>query len=124
MDVIMKSCEIFKDIDGKFYLKLVYEYAAPDGTHEVVFPKVSLPLSSDIVPVVNTDNERLCYINLEGRVYINCKDKMLLFKQPIDGVDGEYYYIDRIVKPAIHKMTIEEIEKQLGYKVEIVSNKK
>ena len=28
--------------------------------------------------------------------------------------------IDNLVKPAVHNMTIEEIEKELGYKVKIV----
>lgn len=29
--------------------------------------------------------------------------------------------IDNLIKPAIHDMTIEEIEKELGYKIKIVN---
>ena len=117
MDTVMTYCEAFKDINGKFYLKLVYEYDSLDGTHEVVFPKVSLPLYHYVMPIVNTTNEN------EGgnKYYINCKDKMELFQKHVIGVDGENYYVNRIVKPAVRKMTIDEIEKQLGYKIEIVS---
>lgn len=126
INTVMTCCEAFKDTDGKFYLKLTYEYEDPKGTHEVIFPKVSLPLCHNIIPAVNMENPRLFYndhiCDLNGRSYINCKDEMKLFKKHVVGVDGEHYYIDRIIKPAVRKMTVEEIEKQLGYKVEIVSN--
>ena len=38
--------------------------------------------------------------------------------------DGLVYYTDKIIKRKPKKMTIEEIEQKLGYKVEIVSSKK
>lgn len=38
--------------------------------------------------------------------------------------DGIVYYLDKIIKYKPKKMTIEEIEKKLGYKIEIVSSKK
>ena len=145
MDAVMTYCEAFKDTDGKFYLKLVYEYDSLDGTHEVVFPKVSLPLYHYVMPIVNTTNEneggnKYCInnknemelfqkhvIGVDGenggwnKYYINCKNEMEFFQKHVIGVDGENYYVNRIVKPAVRKMTIDEIEKQLGYKIEIVS---
>lgn len=36
----------------------------------------------------------------------------------------DVYYIDYISKPYVRKMTLKEIEKRLGYKVEVVSDKK
>lgn len=29
--------------------------------------------------------------------------------------------VDNLIKPAVHEMTIEEIEKELGYKVKIIN---
>ena len=29
--------------------------------------------------------------------------------------------VDNLVKPAVHEMTIDEIEKELGYKVKIIN---
>lgn len=36
----------------------------------------------------------------------------------------DVHYIDYISKPYVRKMTLKEIEKKLGYKVEVVSDKK
>ena len=41
-----------------------------------------------------------------------------------ESYDGLVYYTDKIIKYKPKKMTIEEIEQKLGYKIEIVSNKK
>lgn len=34
---------------------------------------------------------------------------------------GDVCVIDNLVKPAVHNMTIEEIEKELGYKINIIN---
>ena len=52
-----------------------------------------------------------------------CKLSLLPKYVPVDGVNRAVSYIDKIIKPAVHEMTLEEIEKELGYSVKIVNEK-
>ena len=114
-----------------WYLQLVYEYEDADGLHMVTFPKVSLPFSQTSIP--NFD----CTKNFEQpysdpQMYISTPSKVPALKSYVlDPLTGKAIYgtqmADIIIKPEIHKtrkMTVKEIEKNLGYKIEIVNNAK
>ncbi len=110
--------------DDKYYLKLVYEYESDDGTHQLIFPKVSFSFRQDRIPNIYTG----CYdASLYLETYID--SKLLLTEVTATNYDGETIttssasVVDCLIKKKAHKMTIEEIEKELGYKVEIVSKK-
>lgn len=110
--------------DGKYYLKLVYEYEGNDGTHQLIFPKVSFPFRQDLIPDMHTG---ICDASLYLVPYVD--SKLLLTEVTATNYDGETIttsstsVVDCLIKRKVHKMTIEEIEKELGYKVEIVSKK-
>lgn len=101
--------------DYGYGLQLTYEYCDDIGNvHERVINNVPLPL-----------------YNLLGNVTIRSLLSISVLhadeKSVIDVGYGEQYTrpdfktIDRIVEYATKEMTIEEIEKKLGYKVKIVS---
>ena len=117
----LKDAQIYIQ-DGSRYLKLVYEYEDSYGIHELTIPQVEFPFGNRLNlihiyennPALRRVSIRLC---TEGDV-----TSVYLYDTKSD--DGLVYYVDKIIKRKPKKMTIEEIERELGYKVEIVSNKK
>lgn len=117
----LKDAQIYIQDDTR-YLKLVYEYEDSYGIHELTIPQVEFPFGNrlNLKPVYEANPAlRRCSIRLctEGDVA-----NVFLHNTKTD--DGFMYYTDKIIKYKPKKMTIEEIEQKLGYKVEIVSSKK
>lgn len=107
--------------DGKnWYLKLIYEYENHKGKHTVVIPKAALPFAQKGLPPITH------LTALEGaHGYISCNCSMALYKSNCTlaterGVKDPAYYFDIITEFAPREMTIDEIEKELGYKVKII----
>ena len=126
MDNLEKNC-FLKDAqiytqDGSRYLKLVYEYEDSYGIHELTIPQVEFPFGNRLNLIYIHENNpalqrlsiRLCTEGDVTSVYL-CDTK---------SDDGLVYYTDKIIKRKPKKMTIEEIERELGYKIEIVSSRK
>ena len=117
----LKDAQIYIQ-DGSRYLKLVYEYEDSYGIHELTIPQVEFPFGNRLNLIYIHENNtalqrlsiRLC---TEGDV-----TSVYLYDTKSD--DGLVYYTDKIIKHKPKKMTIEEIERELGYKVEIVSSRK
>ena len=117
----LKDAQIYIQDDTR-YLKLVYEYEDSYGIHELTIPQVEFPFGNRLNlihicennPALQRLSVRLC---TEGDV-----TSVYLYDTKSD--DGLVYYTDKIIKYKPKKMTIEEIEQKLGYKVEIVSSKK
>ena len=117
----LKNAQIYIQDDTR-YLKLVYEYEDSYGIHELTIPQVEFPFGNRLNliyihennPALRRPSIRLC---TEGDV-----TSVYLYDTKSD--DGLVYYVDKIIKRKPKKMTIEEIEQKLGYKIEIVSNKK
>lgn len=126
MDNLEKNC-FLKDAqiytqDGSRYLKLVYEYEDSYGIHELTIPQVEFPFGNRLNLIYIHENNpelqrlsiRLCTEGDVANVYLH----------NLKSYDGLVYYTDKIIKRKPKKMTIEEIERELGYKVEIVSSRK
>ena len=117
----LKDAQIYIQDDTR-YLKLVYEYEDSYEIHELTIPQVEFPFGNRLNLIYIHENNpalqrlsiRLC---TEGDV-----TSVYLYDTKSD--DGLVYYTDKIIKRKPKKMTIEEIEQKLGYKVEIVSSKK
>ena len=108
----------FKE-DGCWYLKLVYTYEDKKGKHMVVIPKASVPFVQGCVPYIN----RQYTLELP---YINCCDTMTLHEAVSDtaskrGTKTPACCFDIITEYAYQEMTLDEIEKELGYKVKIIN---
>ena len=108
----------FKE-DGCWYLKLVYTYEDKKGKHMVVIPKASVPFVQGCVPYIN----RQYTLELP---YINCCDTMTLHEAVSDtaskrGTKTPACCFDIITEYTSQEMTLDEIEKELGYKVKIIN---
>lgn len=116
------SVEAFKDgIDGfgdLWYLKLVFGCEDEKGKYEVIFPKVSLPISQYHIPLIED--------RYGDTTYISCDDEMRLFDgtstlAESKGVNTSACVFKILTEPKVHEMTLDEIEKKLGYKIKIVN---
>ena len=114
----MNDCKLilattYQDEDNKFYMKLVYTYTDELGKHELTFPKVELPFNQRGLPDIVQ--------SMEGETFLIGEQKMRLLEGRVYWSKEQRYFFGRITEPRVHRMTLEEIEKELGYKVEIVT---
>lgn len=124
MDITRKRAELSSIIpftdDGRWFLKLIYTYKDEKGTHKLVIPKAAIPFTQSYVPYING------WMRDSERPYITCRDSMLLYESICDlarerGVEEPGCYFDIITEYASREMTLDEIEKELGYKVKIIN---
>ena len=107
----LKDAQIYIQ-DGSRYLKLVYEYEDSHGVHELTIPQVEFPFGNRLNltyicennPALQRLSIRLCTVGDLTNVY--------LYDTKSD--DGLVYYVDKIIKRKPKKMTLEEIERELG----------
>ena len=119
----LKKVEPYK-VDDRWYLRLIYEYRSDNGeVFEMEIPMADLPFTQNIVPEIITDN----YSDYPW-------DKAYFIRAFLTYVDGIYCIpihagkstiADKaegcfIRKSICKRMTVEDIEKELGYKIEIV----
>lgn len=103
--------------DGKIYLKLSYTYESDDGTREIIFPKIDLGFYTEQIP--STENHLPLYARID-----NCYgDSFTLRDAKTPGSRTPVCYFDKLIKPAVKEITLEEIEKKLGYPIKIVNKK-
>lgn len=109
-DVELKDMKLHKDEKCCYYLSLTYIEDRDDGVYEHYFPNAKLCLWE--TPILETHGSE-AWLDLGVRKLLLCRD------EETGGV-----YIERKIKDKQpKKMTISEIEKELGYKIEVVSEK-
>lgn len=139
--------------NGRFYMKLTYVYEDAKGNeHTRIYPKVDFPVALSVdLPVaaeqtfypgiISHNDIQISY----GDVFIHAGSVLVPanidivervgpgpMKEPIPDTStdvsrydrfDDVYYADYISKPFVKEMTLKEIEKKLGYKVKIISDK-
>lgn len=148
----LKDISVYEE-KGRFYMKLTYVYADAKGNaHTRVYPKVDFPitLSTDL-PVVEEMSFGPGMLSINdlqisyGDVFIHTGSVSVPanidiaervgpgpLKEPVPDIStdvsrynrvDDVYFADYISKPCVKEMTLEEIERRLGYKVKVVSSK-
>ena len=114
----LKSLELFTEEKfgvTSYFLKGVWEFSNDRGLHELTIPKISLNINGQSIPKIICEKINLCeiaeFVNLIVGPNLLEKDEK-----------GNLYYVKTIEKYP-QKMTLTEIEKKLGYKIELVSEK-
>lgn len=136
-NVTLKTCELVEEND-LYYLHLIYGYEDDYGVYELHIPRMILPIRKDKAPTVVFDepNGFSCpayksefmsnppsYADFDGQKFellqgeVSCKD--------LNGDDilTRAKSLICVLLEKKQEMTLEEIEKKLGYKVKIVSEK-
>ena len=109
--------------DPRVYLSVTYDYKNSTGTHRVTIPKIYIPLENGF----NIDSSEI-YYGIDGYSPTIALEDRYLFVSRSECTDSRGFkyenvrMVDEIIEPAkLKKMTVADIEKQLGYKIEIVS---
>ena len=122
----LTSSEVYFE-KGIPYIKLEYEYENDDGTHRILFPKVEFPFSCLMVPTIGTIDDQSYVSSRSAMDFRPCTLNIFKGNAKIVKDDGaavkkdNVVFLDVITKKKIHEMTLEEIEKKLGYSVKIVT---
>lgn len=103
------------------YLRLVYTYEDELGKHRLTFPAVNTTIPKNDLPSVIYDTPSFWPLDVE--MYIDTDGARF----PINDVGFTFgthkycSYLDTIIEPAPKEMTLDEVEKKLGYKVKIIN---
>lgn len=123
---MLKKADIFREGD-MWFMRLEYEYEDNRGKHLVTLPKVDFPCSLWYAPNVDFCNCMVTF-GLEESASIEISESLNLHKgsvtDPLTNKTINAFYTDIIVEPKIHDLTLDEIEKKLGYKVRIIADTK
>lgn len=107
--------------DGKVYLKLSYIYENENGMREITFPKIDLGFYTEQIPRY----ERYIGLYTDTPIIYNLYEKFFhLCNAEVPNIKDPVCCVDRPIKPAVKEMTLEEIEKKLGYPVKIVNKER
>lgn len=113
------------------YLTLTFGGKEEDGYYEIIIPKVMLPISADMEPIISSDD-------IHGKMFLYTGGHNFPI-EPVYDHEDHFHRVDfkgndvpfkgnRVLKVKIKdipvkEMTMEEIEKELGYRVKIVKEK-
>ena len=122
-NVKLVDATTYKDENGTWYMELQYEYEDESGIHRRYYPKVEFPFFCGKLPPEEFSSDRYGRDELTISLFTNEVSVFRgNFSNPMTGqIMSDVCVIDNLIKPAFHEMTIEEIEKELGYKVKIVN---
>lgn len=107
---------------GDWHLELTYGYEDKKGEHRVIFPDVQCPFPTQAVPFTDTAPRScgFCGFSIPGLEHISLNKGSCRLAQERGNTEPAYAF-DIITNYFTRDMTIEEIEQELGYKVNIVS---
>lgn len=116
----------YQSSSGDWRLELTYAYEDKKGEHRVIFPDVLCPFPTQAIPLPDTTPHAVgIYLRSYGfsipgldPIPLNMGSCQLAQER---GNTEPAYAFDIITNYFTRDMTIEEIEKELGYKVKIVS---
>lgn len=113
----LKDLGLVKDENtNEYYLTATYRVEDENEIRGVTIPKIKLPVVQDSLMVdVDTKSTRL---------FPDVSIAMGFGTLDIEyGKDGKWFY-ETVIHEKVHEMTLEEVEKKLGHKVKIVSEKR
>ena len=114
----LKSCRIYEE-DGKYYLDLKYTIEKIDGIYEKHIPKVRLSIPTNACPISTEYHLSIFGSEPEHVTRLHLDNYQFLDVEAVNGIECT----EILVKKKTRKMTLAEIEKELGYSVEVVSKK-
>ena len=117
--VKLKDYKLYPD-DGYLFMSLTYEFEDKHTVKEIHIPKIATCIPMDKELLISHSN------GYHGRIFDVELDAgpmhYQLFRAKTEDAD-DVYMTEKILYEKPTEMTLEEIEKKLGYKVKIVSEK-
>lgn len=109
----LKDLQLYTE-NNEYYLSAVLLYEDEKGVYEMSIPKIELHISSNILVSIET-----CYDIWDKFIKFGNVDLGFgeLSIRPFD--DEKHLVSVTCIEEKVRKMTLAEIEKELGYKIEI-----
>ena len=109
--------------NGTWYMGLKYRYEDESGIHERYYPKVEFPFFCGKLPSEEFSSDRFGRDELTISLFTN---EVAVFRgnfwnRRSGQLMRDVCVVDNLIKPDVHEMTIDEIEKELGYKIKIIN---
>lgn len=122
-NIKLTNVELKKDeMTGGYYLDVTYEYEDNRGYYEMHFPHARLPFYEKDMPTLNR-GMGIGWYSDSPNVSLYDNTLQLAKGKSKHEEKGEYYYTIKTLKEKHHEMTLEEVEKKLGYKIKLVTKK-
>ena len=111
----IKDLQLYKE-NNQYYLSALVDYEDKRGVYEISIPKIKFPIEQNCI-IDNTIGER----NYKPYTTVSIDFGLgKLYAEPFDN-DGNHYTIT-CIEEKVHKMTLADIERELGYKIELKEN--
>lgn len=125
----IKNARLYKEHDGKYYIDLRYTEEDDRKITETHIPKLHIALESGNINPFNIFNSDR--IAETGADYVLGYHAFRMYEgvSTFRTEDGELelyenvLFTEKVIEEKVQEMTLSEIEKKLGYKVKIVSEK-
>lgn len=127
-NVNFKSLEVYEEIHNgiKSYLaKIVIEAETEHRKVEITIPRIDLLVNTSRIPTINNPyNAPSLILNSAYTGSFNDYSVDIFGTTlPLRRDEAGRVYYEKVLEEYPHKMTLAEVEKKLGYKVELISDK-
>lgn len=109
----LKDLQLYKE-NNKYYLSALFDYEDKKGFYELSIPKIKLPVTRDVEANICSGWDDY---NHPYRVVDVDFGFGKLYAEPFN--DQGALFALTCIEEKVHKMTLAEIEKELGYKIEL-----
>ena len=109
----LKDLQLYKEND-RYYLSAIFDQEDKAGFYEVSVPKILLPISPNCS--IDIDVGTTIFGVLYETVAVDF-GIVKLYAEPFDSARS--FYTKKLISEKVHEMTLEEIERELGYKIKI-----
>ena len=105
--------------DTGYFLSATYRLESESDVRELNIPRIRLPIKSNDLTIKDTRglscwNDRYMVADLGfGYLTMGC----------LKTDDHDVYFTETVIEEKTHEMTLDDIEKKLGYKVKIINKK-
>jgi hypothetical protein len=111
--MIVKDLQLYKE-DDRYYLKAILFHEDKKGYYEITIPKIKFPISNHAS--INTETTHDIWYGTQRTAHIDFGFGGL---EIIPDKSTDTFYTSICLEEKVHKMTLAEIEKELGYKIEL-----
>ena len=120
--VELKSLELYTEEHRgikSYLMKAVYECVSETKKVELTIPRIDLCIDPHRLPNISSEIATFTNMRLSQNKFIDIFGSSLPLRY--DKYGNVYY--EKIIEEYSQKMTLEDVEKKLGYRVELVSKK-
>ena len=111
----IKDLSMYKE-GNSYYISAVLQYENDKGFYEINVPKINLPI------LYNVEINQESYTDTFNRTETFANIDFGFGKLSILKDDNNHYFTMTCIEEKRRKMTLAEIEKELGYKIELKEN--